>query len=75
MQKGQSQVKWFDPSPASIDYVNPEKKRLIMNALLLPQFGYFFLTWMFHDRELNHKIKRLHERCLRVVCHDATSAF
>ena len=29
---------------------------------------------MFHSRELNYKINRLPERCLRVVCHDTTSS-
>ena len=31
------------------------------------QFNYCPLTWMFHSTSLNHKINRLHERCLRVI--------
>ena len=38
-------------------------------------FAYCPLAWMFHSRELNHKINRIHERCLCVVYHHTTSSF
>ena len=46
-----------------------------MNPLFLSQFAHCPLAWIFHSRELNHKIKRLHERCLRVVYHETISSF
>ena len=30
---------------------------------------------MFHNRLLNHKIKGLHERCLRVIYNDGHSSY
>ena len=46
-----------------------------MNAFLSLQFNYCPLTWMFHNRSLNHKINRLHERCLCVICNDDHSSY
>ena len=40
------------------------KRRILMNAI-----------WMFHSRNLNNEINRLHERCLRVIYNDKTSSF
>ena len=31
--------------------------------------------WMCHSRSMNNKIKRLHERCLRITSNDKTSSF
>ena len=31
--------------------------------------------WMCHSRSMNNKIKRLHERCLRITNNDKTSSF
>ena len=30
---------------------------------------------MFHNKSLNHKINKLHERCLRVIYNDAHSSY
>ena len=49
--------------------------RLIMNAYFSSQFSYCPLTWMFHNRSLNHKINRSHERCLRVIYNDGHSSY
>ena len=46
-----------------------------MNAFFDSQFNYCSLIWMFHSRNLNNKINRLHERCLRVIYNDKTSSF
>ena len=45
-----------------------------MNAFFLSQYNYSPLTWMFHNRLLNHKINRLHERCLCVIYNDGHSS-
>ena len=44
-----------------------------MDAFFSSQFNYCPLTWMFHNRSLNHKINRLHERCLHVFYNDGHS--
>ena len=31
--------------------------------------------WMCHSREINNKIKRLYERCLRIIYNDKRSSF
>ena len=49
----------------------PRKKlRIIMKAFVSSQFGYCPLIWMFHSRQINHKINKLHERALRIVYND-----
>ena len=51
------------------------KRRILMNAFFDSQFNYYPLIWMFHSRNLNNKINRLHQRCLRVIYNDKTSSF
>ena len=46
-----------------------------MNTLFTSQFNYCLLTWMFHSRRLNNTIKRLHERCLRLIYSDRISLY
>ena len=38
-------------------------------------FSYYPLTWMFHNRSLNHEINRLHQTCLRVFYNDGHSSY
>ena len=59
----------------SSSFMNIEKRRMIMNAFLNSQFSYCPLTWMFHNRLINNKINRLHERYLRIVYNDNQSTF
>ena len=46
-----------------------------MNSFITSQFGYCPLVWMFHSRELNNRINRIHERSLRIVYNDKQSTF
>ena len=46
-----------------------------MEAFITSHFSYCPLVWMFHSRELNNKINRIHERSLRLVYSDKTSTF
>ena len=46
-----------------------------MKAFVHSQLGYRPLIWMFHNRNLNNKINRIHERALRIVYRDKTSNF
>ena len=51
------------------------KRRILVNAFFDSQFNCCPHIWMFHSRNLNNKINRLHERCLRVIYNDKTSSF
>ena len=48
-------------------YLNPNKLKIIMKTFIESQFNYCPLTWMFHSRKLNNRIKHLHERALQLV--------
>ena len=52
-----------------------EKGRLTMKVFVNSQFGYCPLIWMFHNRILNNKVKKIHERALRIVYRDKISNF
>ena len=56
-------------------YMKLTKRRILMNAFFDSQFNYCPLIWMFHSRNINNKINKLHERCLRVIYNDKTSSF
>ena len=56
-------------------FLSFDKKRIIFKALLQSQFKYCPLVWMFHSRELNQRINRLHERIIRIVYNDYSSTF
>ena len=58
-------------------FMSLEKRRhesmlimLIMKAFVNLQFGYCPLIWMVHNRTLNNRINRIHERALRIVYRD-----
>ena len=46
-----------------------------MNAFVVSQFSYCPLVWMFHDRSVNKKITKIHERALRITYKDSCSNF
>ena len=48
-------------------YLSPDKLRIIMKTFIESKFNYCPLTWMFHSRQLNSNINKLHERALRIV--------
>ena len=56
-------------------YMSLEKRRLVMKSFVNSQFGYCPLIWIFHNRTLNDRISRIHERTLRLVYLDKTSNF
>ena len=41
----------------------------------MPQFGYYPLIWMNHNRSLNNNINKIHERALRKVYRDKKATF
>ena len=56
-------------------YMSLEKRRVIMKAFVRSHFAYCPLVWMLHNRTLNNKINRIHERALRVVYQNKTLTF
>ena len=48
-------------------YMDLNKRRSLMKAFITSQFSYCPLIWMFHSRNLNNKINRIHEQVLRLV--------
>ena len=56
-------------------FLSRDKLRLIMKTFIESQFNYCPLIWMFHNRTLNTKINKLHERALRVVYKDDNLTF
>ena len=57
------------------NYMDLQKRRLIMKAFITSQFSYCPLIWMFHTRALNSKINSIHERALRITYKDKSSTF
>ena len=56
-------------------YLSRDKLKIIMKTFIQSQFNYCPLTWMFHNRTLNSKINKLHERALRIVYNDDKLTF
>ena len=58
-----------------VSYMDLSKQRMVMNTFFNSQFNYCPLIWMCHNRTMNRKINRLHERCLRIIYNDKQSSF
>ena len=56
-------------------YMGIAKKRKLMNTFFTSQFNYCPLAWICHSYENDNKIKRVHERCLRIFYNDKQSSF
>jgi hypothetical protein len=56
-------------------YLTSEKLKILVTAYIESQFNYCPLVWMFHSREANNKINRLHERALRLLYKDKSLTF
>ena len=56
-------------------FMSNDKLRLLMQAFINSQFGYCPLIWMFHSRQLNNHINRIHKRALQTVYNAKTSTF
>ena len=55
--------------------MNFTEPKLLMNSFFTSQFNYCPLVWMCHNRTINNKINRLHEKYLRIVYNDNKSSF
>ena len=56
-------------------YLNEDKLKFLMKIFIQSQFNYYPLVWIFHNRTLNNKINKLHERALRIVYKNDNSTF
>ena len=56
-------------------FMDQEKLQTVMNAFILSQFSYCPVVWIFHDRNVNNKINKIHERALRIAFKDTSSNF
>ena len=56
-------------------FMSKEKLKILMKTFIISQFNYCPLIWMFHNRTLNNKINRLHERALRLVYGEDSLSF
>ena len=57
------------------NFMDLKQRKIIMHSFILSQFGFCPLVWMFHGRQLNNRINRIHERALRLVYKDRKSSF
>ena len=55
--------------------LEPEKKKIVFNAVIKSHFSYCPLIWMFSSRRCNNLINRIPERSQRTVYNDKTSTF
>ena len=56
-------------------FLSFQKRRILFKAFIESQFKYCPLVWMFHGRQINNKINKLHERALRIVYNDSVTSF
>ena len=56
-------------------FLSFEKLRILLKSFVESQFAYSPLVWMFHNRNLNNKINRLHERALKMIYDDDKLTF
>ena len=52
-----------------------KKRTLVMNGFFSAQFSQCTVICMFYNRSFNHKINRLHKRCLHVTFNDNYSSY
>ena len=50
-----------------INYMEFNKRHILMNVFFKAQFSYCAIIWMFHSSSLNNKINRLHEHRLTTM--------
>ena len=58
-----------------LSYLHSSEKKLIFNSIIKSQFSYCPLKSMFCSRTSNNMINKLHERSLRILLNDSSSAF
>ena len=54
----------------SANYMDISKESSIVNTVILSQFSYCPLIWMFYIRRLHHRINKMNESVVTVTCND-----
>ena len=49
-------------------YVETSKRRVFVNSFITSQFSYCPLIWVFHSQRIEHRINKVHERAMRLIC-------
>ena len=52
-----------------------QKRPILLKALTQSKFKYCPLVWMFHRRQINDKVNKLHKKALRIVYNDTITSF
>ena len=71
-QKVNKNVKAFSRVAKLLDL---DKEKLLYNSLLLSNFNYCPLIWIFCEKQCNKEINRVHKRALRTLLGDYESTF
>ena len=56
-------------------YISRPQAMLILNAVILSNFNYCPLIWLFSTKASNNEINRTHKRALRILFKDYDSSF
>ena len=51
------------------------QKKIALSSFVHCHFSYAPLVWMFHSREINNRINRVHKKALRILYNDNESSF
>ena len=57
------------------NYLDSKQKEILFKGMIISQFNYCLLIWMFSSRKSNNLINKVHERSLRIVSGDNHSSF
>ena len=57
------------------NYINFNQARILFNAVIMSNFNYCPLIWLFCSKAANSTINRVHKRALRVLYQDFESSF
>ena len=57
------------------NYMDVSKRKCLMKVFVTSQLNYCPLIWIFHCRELNNRINRIHEQALKLVYQDNSLSF
>ena len=55
-------------------FLSFQKRYTLFKAFIESQFKYCPLAWMFHGRQTNNKINKVHERALKIVYDDTVTS-
>ena len=52
----------------NLEYLETLERRVLVNLFITLQFSYCPLIWMFHSRRMEHRVNKIHEKALRLIC-------